>query len=521
MTNVTNVIDYTALAKALSGEQLAQVFGAALAGIAQNGSKEQQADPWGAVLQNPLAYVQGDKALTGYPTAVYPHGPGGLFSTAGLDSVVINAHMTPDGLDKVLPVYGTRFMNPIYGFLTGFSEDGGTEPTGPCDDCLGGTLQGCEQTAKFGHVCRGSDEIHIPRISDLVNRGETTSLTLLGDVLGPSGIVQMPTSVMDWINLVTRAEMVKVGILLQRWAYRILWSGDPANNTSGGYAEPPGLEMQVREGIYDIHNQALCPALDSYVVDFGCTDVAGVHAGFDIVSWISNMVWWIDRNASRMHLNPTVHVFSMRPDLFEALTAIWPCRYLTDRCTNVAGDAVAVMNDTTNTDMRDAMRNGEYLLVRGKKIRVVIDDGMTEENADANSEYYNDCLAEGEFMSSIFYLPLSARGMKTLYWEHKDYAPLNRAIAEVHATDSMWTDGGRVFWTNQKLRGCVKLSAEMDIRPILRTPHIAGRIDGIVYSTVRHSRSPFYNDPYFLKGGTSTRDDVSDEWYTPWNTPNR
>ncbi len=517
--SVTNVIDYSALAKEMSTEKLALAFGSALAGIMQNGSKEDQRDPWGALLQNPGNYVMGQKAISGVPNAVYPHGPGGLFSTLGLDNVVINAHMSPEGLDSVLPVYGTRYMNPIYGFLTGFSEDGGSEPDGPCDDCLGGTLQGCQQTAQFGHVCRGSDEIHIPRITDLVNRGETTALTLLGDVMGPSGIVRTPTTTRGWINMVTRAEMVKVGILLQRWAYQVLWSGNPANNMNGGYAEPPGLEMQVREGIVDIHTQELCSALDSYVVDFGCTDVEGAVGGFDLVSWISNMVWWIGRNARRMKLNPTKHVFVGRPDLFEALTAIWPCRYLTDRCQNSQGTAVGVINDATNTTMRDAMRNGSYLLVRGKKIPFIQDDGMTEENADAGSDYYNDCLAAGEFMSDLFYLPLMAKGMKTLYWEHKDYAPLNRAIADVHATDSMWTDGGRLFWTNQKLRGCVKLSAEMDIRPILRTPHIAGRIDSIVYSTVRHSRSPFYNDPYFLKGGTSSQADISDAWYTPWNTP--
>lgn len=522
MTEITNIIDYDVLAKSFSQEQLAGAFGNALAQIFLNGTKEQQADPWGTLVNNPLAYVRGQKAVSGTPDAVYMHGPGGLFSTLGLDNVVVNAHMSPAGLDAYMPVIPTRYMNPIYPFLTGWSEDDGTEPDGVCDDCLGGTVQACEQTAQFGHVCRGSDEIHIQRIGELVNQGETSSLMLLGDVLGPSGIVKMPTTTSGWLNLVTRAEMVKVGILLQRWAYTNgLWSGDPVNNSpNGGYKEPPGLEMQVREGIVDIHSGARCQALDSYVVDFGCTDVEGTHAGYDLVAWISNMVWWIDRNAKRMKLDPAKHVFAGRPDLFEALTAIWPCRYLTDRCRDDSGNNIGVINDRTNTDLRDEMRNGSYLKVRGRIIPFVQDDGITEENADATSDYYDDCLAAGEFMSSLFYLPLTARGMRTLYWNVKDRAPANRAISDVHATDSMWTDGGRLFWTNQKLRGCVKLSAEMDLRPILRTPHIAGRIDRIVYSTARHSRSPFYNDPYFLKGGThGPRTDISEAWYTPWNTP--
>lgn len=518
MTDVKVGIDYDELATKVSGEKLAGILAVALLNAMQSGGKEaEDSGGWSAFLQNGPAPYVGQKAIAGVTDAVYPHGPGGLFSTLGLERTVINAHMSPEGLDSMLPVFPTRFLNPIYPFLTGWSEDDGDEPDGYCDDCLGGTIQACEQSAQFGHVCRGSDEIRVTQVGDLVNRGETTALQLLGDVLGPSGVVKMPSTPRGWLNVVTRAEMVKVGILLQRWAYQMLWRGNPANSSAGGgYTEFPGLERQVRENIVDLKTGALCDALDSYVVNFGCNAIDATVGGADIVRWISNMEWWIRRNAQRMKLMPVQWVFVMRPDLWFQLSSIWACRYMTDRCTTADGNNAIVINDDASVKLRDNMRQGKYLIVNGRRYPVVEDDGMTEENGDGGSALFNNCLLSGEFLSDIMFLPLSARGMKTIYWEHKDYRPVQGAITDFRARH-MWTDGGRQFWTSQELRGCTKVSAEMDLRIILRTPHLAGRIDSVKYSSVRHSRSPFYTDPYFEKGGTSTRTDVSVTTYPSYD----
>lgn len=508
------------------GEKEKQAAATALAKVLVNAmdSGEEGAEEtggYGPLFQNgPRPYAAGVKAggiATGTPGGVYAHGPGGIFSTAGIENVVVNAHMVPEDLDGHLPVYPTQYMNPVFPSLTGWSEEEGDEPDGRCESCLGGTIQGCEMTAQFGHLCRGSDEIHITRTNQMINRGETTPLTLLGEVLGPGSISRMPNTPRGWLEVVTRAEMVKIAILLQRKIMRMTWNGNPANNTAnGGYREFPGLEtFQVGTGKMDITGVA-CPALDSLVMNFGCTDLAGLAGVWDLVQTVSTMEWWIRRNANRMKLMPVQWVFAMRPDLWFLLSAIWACRYMSDRCTTASGNEAIVINDDASVKLRDAMRQGMYLIVNGRKYPVIECDGITEEHGDPGRDGYNDCLVSGEYLSSIFFLPLSARNMKTLYWEHLDYTKSASEIAMSRSQNDFWTDGGRYLWTMDRIRGCYTMAAEMDLRIILRTPHIAGRIDEIKYSPQLHSRSPFYGDPYFIKGGVHERANPALNWNTEW-----
>lgn len=501
-------------------DKLANVLAAALVGAIDKGAKEDKGQDWEQIFaKGPAPYLSmGRKDLTGVPNAVYAHGPGGIFSTAGIENLIVNAHMTPLDLDPLLQAYPTVFMNPLFPVLTGFSEGNGDEPNGVCEDCLGGTMQGGTLTAVFGHICRGSDEIHIMRTIQMINRGETAPLTLLGDILGPGGISKMPNTPTEWIEVVTRAEMVKIAVLLQRKITKMTWGGNPANNSlGGGYKEFPGLEMLVGSGKIDAISGVALPSLDSLVMDFGDNDVSASVGGHDIVSYLSTMEWYMRHNASRMGLDPVSWVLAIRPELWFELSAIWPCRYLTDRC-SAATDAVVagvVLNDNTAIQMRDQMRNSMTITINGRVYPVVTCDGLTEEHGDAGLANFNANLFSGQYASSIFFLPLKVRGgMNTLYWEHLDYSKADPEIAQTRSQNDFWTDGGRFFWTVERKRGCYKMNAEIDLRLILRTPHLAARLDGIAYSPLKHLRSPFYGDPYFLKGGVSVRS--APEYYAEW-----
>lgn len=472
---------------------------------------------WAGVMQNgPKKYATGVKTLLGADAAVHAHGPGGIFSSSGIENVVVNAHMTAEDLDPRLRVFPTVYMNPLFPSLTGFSEDVGSEPDGVCEDCLGGTVQGCNLTATFGHVCRGSDEIHIMRTIQMLNRGETTPLTLLGDILGEGGISRMPNTPTEWLEVTTRAEMVKIALLMQRKLIRMTWNGNPANNTAnGGYKEFPGLETLVGTGKVDAETNTACAALDSLVMDFGKMDVGDQDAGGnDIVTYLSQMDWYMRHNATRMGLMPVDWVLCMRPELWFELTAIWSCRYLTNRCeTNIAQNMPISINDNTAIQMRDQMRDGNYLIINGRRYEVILCDGMTETTPTQDAE-----LVPGEFMSDIFMIPLTVRGgMSVTYWEHLDYSKADAQIALTRSGNDFWTDGGRFFWTVERLRGCYKMNAEIDPRIILRTPHVAARLDNIKYTPLLHLRSPFFGDPYFKKGGVSTRTDPSSNWYHEWS----
>ena len=451
------------------------------------------------------------RGVTGTPTVTYQHGPGGLFSQAGIEDMVINASLSPRGIDSVLPIFPTVYTNPLYPFITGFESDGSAEPSGVCDNCPGGIIQNCYQTAVFGRVCRESQEIEINRVMQLVNRGETNELRVLGSVLMAGGI-QPPRSTMinDWINYTTQTQMVIVGIEFQRALSQMIWTGNPANNSAGGgYAEFPGLDMLIATGKVDAVSGVACGALDPDVKDFNYNDVCG--ASPDIVEYISMMHFYLSHVADRTALSPVQWVIAMRPQLFFELTACWPCKYLTNRCADAAGANAVVINDDGNVAMRDAMRNGSYLIVNGVQLPVVTDDGIFEENS-TNSANVNP----GEFASDIYFIPITARGIPVTYWEHLDYTGAAPDEAMLNGRQDWWsTDGGRYMWTVEQQAWCYVIMGKIEPRIVLRTPHLAGRIQNVMYTPLQHLREPFEDSPYWVKGGSPSA--PLPQYYSEWN----
>lgn len=451
------------------------------------------------------------KDATGVPNAQMLHGPGGLFSNYGIDNVVVNAHMTPRGLESLLPVMPTVYLNPLYSFLTGFEGDGGSEPSGPCDTCPGGVIETCHQTATFGRICRSSQEIEVNEIVNMINRGETTPLRLLGEVLGPGGLAPRDgLSVEGWINMVLQAQMVLISILFQRALMPMLWTGNPANNTNGGYAEFPGLDMLISTGKIDAINGTACAALDSDVKDFGYNPMYGGDP--DIVRYMSTMEWYLRNNARGMGLDPVEWVIAMRPEAWFELTEIWPIRYNTGIMNlTMSGNAQIFINGRDNTQERDRMREQMRIPINGNWYQVVVDDGIDEEtNTD------NALIPAGEFASSIYFIPLRAHGMTTLYWENKDFRGIPGALSVLQQTNPYWiSDGGRYMWTMEKLTWCFFLMGKIEPRIILRTPQLAGRIQHVRYSPLQHLRSPF-EGPYFQKGGSESYN-TPPTYYSEWN----
>lgn len=452
------------------------------------------------------------KGVTGTPNAQYPHGAGGLFSQAGIDDVVINASLVPRGLESELPVFPTVYTDPITAYITGFESDGSSEPSGVCENCPGGVVETCHQVATFGRICRESQEIEINRVFQMLNRGETTPLRVLGSVLGPGAFVPDSTDTEGWVNLVTQTAMTIVGVEFQRSIIPMVWTGNPANNTAGGgYKEFPGLDIQISTGKVDAVTGVACGALDSDVKDFNYNIVDAANP--DIVEYVSMMEFYLRHIADRTGMSPVEWVLVGRPELFFELSAIWPCRYLTHRCTVIDTahiDTVPQVDSADAIAMRDAMRNGNYLTVNGRNIRFIQDDGIYEENSTTSAE-----LAAGEFASDLYFVPLTARGMPVTYMEHLDYRKANPDIAMLNNMQNFWsTDQGRFMWNLQQQAWCYVVMGKVEPRVILKTPQIAGRIQNIKYSPLQHLRSPFDDSPYFAKGGNEEYPGPS--WYTQW-----
>jgi len=452
------------------------------------------------------------KDISGAPNNQSLFGPGGLFSVYGLDSTVINASLTPRGMDALLPVASSNELTPLYGFITGFDQDDdAVEPDGVCDDAPGAIMEICRQTAKFGRYTRSSHEMEVNKLMQILNGHLTTDLQLLGNPLaGHALLPQQMTGTGGMLTRIIQLELVTVGQALQQKLARQLWCGNPANDSSGGgYAEFPGLELLVMPGKVDAISGVACQALDPYVQDFEYEAVDGT--GKDIVTYITYLTRWVKHVADRSGLSPVTWVFAMRPTLFQELVEVWPCRYLTNRCENSAGTNIAVINDMTNINFRDEMSNGQYLKIDGQNWPVVFDEGITEYDSTNDSH-----LAAGEFASDIYLLPLKIQGGRpVLYWECMDYTQAYADTSFLQGRQFWPTDGGRYLWTLQQKNYCFKFQAKIEPRIILRTPQLAGRLRHVKYTPLQHLRDAFWDSPYRLKGGVESNATPT-PFYTEW-----
>ena len=444
----------------------------------------------------------GQKTVATTHTGVTLHGPGGIFSTFGMEREIITAQISPQGLVSVLELNPSIDTDPRFGSITGVTGSTGTQPDNTCDDAPSAYLKGCNLTARFGRLRFDTNTIEFDAVINRYNRGDFMDLRLLGSLMGIDdfrrGISPADMTEDDILNVVTLAEMLVVGVQTSRELVRQTWQG---NVLIGN--EFAGLDYQIATGQMDADiSGKLCPALDSDVKNFGYDDVCGT--GRDIVEYVSSMMWYLEFNARRMQLQPVEWVIVVSPTLWFELSACWPCRYLTNRCVSHAGTEVAVINDELNVTLRDDMRDNLYLPANGTKYQVILDDGVYEHNASNNQN-----LIAGEFASTLYAVPLSILGgFPVTYREYLNYrtpaAAQNVAPFGQYRKD-FWTDNGIFSWAYDGQYWCYKLAMKTEQRVILRTPQLAGRIDYIKYTPTQHLRSPMADSDYFFDGGVSYR----------------
>jgi hypothetical protein len=452
------------------------------------------------------------KAPSNFHTGTLLQQPGGMFSTVGIDQNVISTHVAPMGLGARLPAIPSNIDDPRFGFLTGFGDELGVEATYPCDDAPKGYMKAGNLTATFGRVMRQTETIEIDKILHQ-KRGASTDLRLMGTIIGDgAGLPMASMSESDILNNVVKAEMITVGVLMERKLSKLAWQGVITNNTAGGgYKEFPGLDSQIATGHKDADTNTAIPAADSYIDNFGFNLVDDDDP--DIVTRISAMEYYLYNRAQRMGMAPVTWVIVLRPELWAELSAVWPCRYLTNRCSNSAGDNPVVINDDGNVRMRDDMRNGLYIDINGRRYPIVLDDGIYE-----NTNVTSASVPSGQFASSLYFVPLRIRGsFPTLYWEHIDYRGVSQVVSPLGQgarNVPFWTDNGRFLWVYRENGYCFDIQCKVEPRLVLRTPHLAGKIQNIRYSPLNHLISPYPESPYFKNGGLSVRGGATN--YSVW-----
>jgi hypothetical protein len=202
--------------------------------------------------------------------------------------------------------------------------------------------------------------------------------------------------------------------------------------------------------------------------------------------------------AEKAGLNPVEWAISMRAGLFYEIAQIWPQTYATYR--NTVSTSAPVFNSGMELNKeRDAMIEGKYLLIDGKKFQVVFDEGITETEP-----------VRGVFSSSIYIVPLTAMGTPVAFWQYFDYMGANGPIdaARTLAPNGFFeaTDGGRFLMIKKApSNGCVQIQFDSEPRLMLLTPHLAARLTNIRYSPLLHERDAFTDGGYFVNGGRTDR----------------
>lgn len=466
----------------------------------------------GVLNQLMLELSERNKAV-GAPVGPYMHGPNGLWSYPGLERPVISTRVKPTGLAGRLPARATNVMNPLYPYLTGFTDPAETQPVGVCDDPpTAGQMKNCFQTAVFGRVSYQTRVMDLTRLGQIINRSEFTDFQLWNDPLGqsegPSGFT-IPGSTPGALALNNEANVrfAEVGVKFQNKLNRLLWEGNPANNTAGGgYQEFQGLDTLIGTGKVDAVTGVACPSLNSLVVNSAFKAVDDM-TGDNIVEVLTYELRILRDIASRTGLAPVEHAIVMREALFYELTAIWPCSYLTYRCVTQSG-AAANVNATDAITMRDEMRNGKYLVVDGVQFPVIVDDALPQlTNAD------NVSIPVGSYASNIRIVPLTVQGNKAAtFWEYFAWNGPNAMLsgemlgAMPGAGQYYWTDGGQYVWHfKPPVNWCVQWVGLISPRVILLTPHLAGEINNVVYTPLMSPRDAYPDQDNYVNGGATTR----------------
>lgn len=456
------------------------------------------------------------KSATGTPTSYLLHGNGGLMTTSGVDQAIFASVVRPTGLLSVLPFYPSVFTNPLFSIITGVRADTGSERSTDCGDCLvAGIKKICTQTAVFGKYCRETREFNVNTLGARLNRGDPDDLRLVNPIFAGNNLTPSIGNLNPLANDIAQA-FVEVAISFERLLSRQLWSGNPTNNVGTAYMEFPGLEILVGTGKVDALDNTSCPSVNSDVKEFNYADVC-TTTGTGIVETLTYLYRYLSKNATTMGMDPVDHRFVMREELFYELTSCWPCSYLSFRCwSNSDGDnPMNMVSAEAGIRLRDDMRNGKYLLIDGKKVPVILDDGIPE---DTNTNNAN--LAAGEFSSDIFLLPFSAMGgrVPTLYGEYFDYRVgqswINQAPGGLASDHYFASDAGKFSWTFSRINNCILWLSEIQPRVILRTPYLAGRLNNVKYSPLQHTREPFPTDGYFVDGGRTTT--TTQTYYSEW-----
>ena len=459
------------------------------------------------------------KASATTPQVVPPHGPNALFNTPGLGRGVVNAGViTPlAGLYGYLEARGhvhtSRYVNPVFPMLTGQTASTGDEPTENCaPGRRPGNLKLCKQVWPFGQLTMTSQVVSLLDAGQVNNTGESLDLQLIGNPFADLPNLGVQVSPRDLFLRREAKAIVELLNAFRRDYCGLVFSGNPANTAAsvGGYNEYNGLDRLINTGYVDSETGLACAAADSTIV----TNLSGKAVESNAEEFVSTLVEahdYVRYLASQLRLGEIEWAFVMRRGAFRALTEIWPCTYRTYRCNLGENDQARVnLDGNAMANMVVEMRRGEYLLIDGVQVPVIIDDCQPE-------VFVNNATAGGgTWTSDIYLVPL--RGAA---FAGDEYAPAGQITfldffdftapgaaqdvitgLGVQATAQVSRDGRYLILKEPPTRGCYDIQIWTKPRLINRAPFLSVKFEDVQYQKRFNERGFTPGGPYTLNGGS-------------------
>lgn len=451
------------------------------------------------------------KASSTTNAVIPPHGPNALFNYPGLQPGLVTTAITPRGIEDYLERAGhvrrSVETNPLYGILTGQTESSGTEPTAGCqeDVPIPGNLKICRQTWPFGELTMKTRPIQVDRAGELLRRSEPLDLQLLNN---PFAELPAPTpmTAADMLRSTLAKALVELTFDLRRRHAGLIWTGNPTNTSSntGGYQEFNGFERIVNTGYTDAISGVACSAADSYVVDAAQQIIQNNAAA--TVQRYRDAFRHVRYLAEQVGITEPVFVFVMRYQKFLSLVDIWACAYYTYRCYTAppsGSTASAQIDATAAMQLRESMLAGNYLLIDGQQVPVVIDDTMTELN-----------VGNGNFQSDTYLLPLRSPTFgdsdgQITWIEYFNYRGPYGMAATINALGpdneyGVSADGRFAIFYLGGTAFCKQVMVRTRKRVICRAPFLAARLQNERYNVYVHERSWKPGTSFFEDGGVTS-----------------
>lgn len=420
------------------------------------------------------------------PTAVPTHGilPGnsaqyGIFSGAGVRPGMWNATPRVRSIARVIPMFPSRFNNELIQIATGVTAGSGNNVTNACT--VGpkpGALKAMKVTASFGIVHISSPILDITQAGLRKNRADVDRMMYNAAGVDNPWLPQIPgiSALDDPFNNVVRTAMFALGVELERNVSQVHFVGvsGTENNTYRGVARQwAGLDSWVKTGYVDADSGYAAERADSYVYSFNAAVNGSDAQGNSLVRVVSD-TWYMMRDWLRsLGIEPNFALV-MRPDLFRAVVEQWSCAYAVARCSDGSAGSPVNRDATATRALFDAMIQGEFLLIDGNQVPVVLDDSIARET-----------LANGMYKSDIYGLMLSGNGIPTVYGE---YFPMDNPEAQELEAIMGGTGGETITLNNgmyrmfvRKTGGCYEYDFFARPRLITDTPFAHFRVDDIRY----------------------------------------